>query len=106
MDELAKLFNIDTNGVKYEDMSVDEKETFRQMLDTVQKRSLTLDDFKEYIHMLRDSVENEIVKYDNAPEKDLLLKGRLKNYMTLESFLTAPDKAKKQLEKALRNVAK
>ena len=36
--------------------------------------------------------------------KDILLKARLKNYILLEAFLTAPDKAEKALRDKLKNI--
>ena len=38
------------------------------------------------------------------PHKDLQLKARLKNYIMLEAFLLAPEKAQKAVEDSLKNI--
>ncbi len=104
MDELAKSLGINTHGVKYSEMTPDEKKTFESMLDSVRKHTLSVDMIRDYIHSMRDAVEQELTRFDLTKEEDLYLKARLRNYMLLESFLISPERAKKELEKALKNV--
>lgn len=106
MDELAKSLGINTHGAKYADMTPDEKQTFHAMLDTVKHRTLTIEDVRGYLGLMRSAVEQELTKFNLSKEEDMFLKARLRNYMLFESFLIGPERAKQELEKALKNVVK
>lgn len=88
-------------GVKYEDLNPTERETFNNMLLSMQKTQLTLERLKDYLHMMRDSLIVEMSTYDNGKKQDLFVKARIRNYTLLISFLETPEKAKKALEQAL-----
>ena len=108
MDEILQRF-----GLKYDDLNVAEKETLNTMLSSLQQKQLTVERVKEYIHSMRDAVEDEL---ENEPEftyififrvpnrKEILLKARLRNYRLLEAFLYSPDKAKKAIESAVAGI--
>lgn len=111
MDETLKLLGIDTNGIKFEEMSREEKSTLDRWLDGLQKNEITLDNVRTYVQSMKEAVENELA---DTPEtervflfmyrpsrKALLLKARLRNYMLLEAFLLTPERAKKALERSL-----
>jgi len=91
-------------GLKYEDLTVVERETLFSWLNAMGKNALTIENVKTYIVSMRDAVEQELTQVGLNDEKDKLLKARLRNYMLLEAFLTAPEKAKKALEKAMSGV--
>ena len=92
-------------GLAEEDLNASERETYYNMLHSLQQSELTIEKIREYIGSLRDAVENELTKYDLGPKQDIYLKARLRNYMLLESFLQGPVKAKKKLEETLKRVA-
>ncbi|MHA1400142.1 MAG: hypothetical protein ACTSQE_07320 [Candidatus Heimdallarchaeaceae archaeon] len=86
-------------GLKYDDLSSDEKETYYQMLEVSEKKALSSEEMKNYIQVMIRSVEAELVDTKEKSRKSIFLKARLKNYILLESFLLGPDRAKKSLEK-------
>ncbi len=101
IDELLKKY-----GLKYEELTPDERTTFHTMLDAVEGNALTIEKIKDFITNMKYAVEQEIVKATNGTKQDFFLKARLKNYMLLEAFLTSPEKAKKALELSLSGFKK
>jgi hypothetical protein len=85
-------------GLKYEDLSVVEKETLNSWLEVLQKGHLSVKKVKEYINSMKEAVEKELTKSDLGSKQDLFLKARLRNYILLDSFLTTPEKAKEEIE--------
>lgn len=88
-------------GLKYEDLSVVEKETLNTWMEALQKGQLSVEKIKGYIGSMREAVEQELAKADLGSKQDLFLKARLRNYMLLDGFLTTPEKAKEQIENAI-----
>ncbi len=88
-------------GLKYEELTAVERDTYQKMYSSMQTTEITILTLREHIGALRDSVEQELEKYDNSKYQDLLLKARLKNYRLLEAFLTSPERAKKALERSM-----
>lgn len=100
IDEILKRFNL-----KYEDLTVAEKDTLFSWAESLSKKNLTVEGIKTYIASMRDGVEVELAKTGFGSKEDTLLKGRLRNYMLLEAFLTSPEKAKQAIERALAGIA-
>lgn len=99
---LSKL--LEKFGVNYEDLNPSEKETLSQWVQSLQTNQLTLDGVKTYLKHLIEGVERELATYNLSREQDLFLKARLKNYLMLYDFLTAPDRAQKYIEQSLQNI--
>lgn len=97
---------LDRFNLNYEDLNPLEKETLNQWYLSLEKSELTLPKVKEYLENLIKAVENELAAYDLPKNQDLFLKARLKNYLMLSDFLTAPDKARKYIEESLNNLKK
>jgi len=106
MDETLKALGINLNGLKYDELNAAERETLHQWLDQVQKKEITVNDIREYIHKLRDNIEQEFTNWNLKKEQELFLRARLKNIMLIESFLLGPERAKKALEQAIKGVNK
>lgn len=106
MEETLKALGINLNGLKFEELNEAERTTLYQWLETVQKKEVTVEDIRQYVHKLRDNIEQDLTKHDLSKEHDLFLKGRLRNIMLIESFLLGPERAKKALEQAIKGVAK
>jgi len=101
MDDLLKKY-----GLKYEDLNITEKETLNEWLTALNQGQLTLDKIKDYIHTMKDGVEQELTKIGHENKQDIFLKARLRNYMLLEAFLESPERVKKLIEKSLVNIKK
>ena len=103
-------------GLNYDDLTKAERDTYHQMLDSVQKSQLTIDGLKDYIHEMRNQVESELTRSTiKRPSffgfmfmfrKDVALKARLRNYLLLEAFLDSPKKAEKALEQAIASLGR
>jgi len=105
IDEILKK-----RGVKYDDLSLGERENLFRMVEVLNKSALTMDRWREFIKHMKEEVEKELVnepefnrififKVDNR--RQIYLKARLKNYLLLEAFLDTPQKAK---EAVLQNI--
>src|SRR5258708_4478488 len=95
---------LDKFGVKYEDLTIAEKETLQQWTTALASKELTLENVKDHIRTLIEAVERELANYNLQKDQDLFLKARLKNYLMISDFLTGPDKAKKYIEQSLSNI--
>ena len=92
-------------GLKYEDLTKDERDTLYSWIEPLKKGGLTINDVKTYIQSMKESVENELSETSHNTKQDLFLKARLRNYILLESFLSTPEKAQKAIEKALKGLS-
>jgi len=88
-------------GLKYEDLSEAERLTLNEWSEKLSKGGLTVDNVRNYIVSMRDSVEKDLTKTDLNSKQDLFLKARLRNYMLLDSFLSTPEKAKQAVERQI-----
>lgn len=103
MDELLQSLGY---SYKYADLTPEEKRTVDQWLQDLQVRRIEVEDIKGYIYNMKCAVEDELCKPGVEKEAETMLKARLRNYMLLEAFLTAPDRAKKVYESQLKNMKK
>lgn len=101
LDKLLEKYNL-----KYEDLNREERETINVWVQNIQDGQLTLEKVREYLSMMRSSVENELTNSDCNVKQDLFLKARLRNYLLLESLLDSPERAKEQLDRALASFSK
>lgn len=100
LDEMLKKY-----GLKYEDLSSQERATAHQWVSSLQQGQLSLEKVREYLQTMRSQVEEELTKTGHDSKQDLFLKARLRNYMLLESFLISPEKAKERLEATIASIA-
>ena len=110
LDEL-----LEKRGLKYEELSEDERVTYSALYEAVKKSTLTLESLKASIGRMREAVESSLV--DEAEyiwiwimrkpnPKNVYLKARLKNYILLEALLSAPEKAKAMIEQTIGSMGK
>lgn len=108
------LFNLlEEKGIRYEDLNPAEQETFKQWEQALAQKQLTLEGVKDYVKSLIEAIEKELTELKETTsfwtflfswKKDFYLKARLKNYLILYDFLSAPDKARKYIEQSLTNI--
>ena len=101
IDEFLKKFNL-----KYEDLNELEKETLMNWLEALSNQELSVEKIKNYVRDMLSAVEKELADCNLPKEKDLFLKARMRNYLLLLDFLTSPEKVKRSLEEALKNIKK
>jgi len=99
LDEFLSKF-----GIKFETLEAEERKTLMGWLENLSRKQISLEDVKNYIRQMADSVAKELCEYELPKKKDIFLKARLRNYLLLLDFLTAPEKAKKSLENYLKNI--
>ncbi len=108
LSNLLEKFN-----VNYEDLNAAERETLDQWQKALAQKQLTLESVKDYLRSLIEAVEKELAdvkestsfwSYIFQHKKDTFLKARLKNYLMLYDFLSAPDKARKYIEQSIQNI--
>lgn len=102
-------------GLKYEDLSPDEKETLNTWVSAIEKNKVTTLKIRDYILSLKTAVEKEISKeptfrrifiFRAENQKLVRLQARLRNLLLLEAFLSTPERAKQQLEEAISGLSK
>ncbi len=101
IDEILKKFN-----VKYEDLSIGERETLTSWMKSLSSNELTIDKLRQYIQSMKESVENELTVTTNNSIQDAFLKARLRNYLLIEGFLQSPEKARKAIERMISGIVK
>jgi hypothetical protein len=108
LSNLLEKFN-----VNYEDLNAAEKETLDQWQKALAQKQLTLEGVKDHVRSLIEAVDRELADVKESTSlwsflfrrhQDIFLKARLKNYLMLYDFLTAPDKARKYIEQSLSNI--
>ena len=110
---LLKL--LEEKGIKYEELTIAEKETLKQWEQALVKNELTLQNVKDFLPKLIESVERELTDLKEATsfwtflfgwKKDFYLKARLRNYLMIQDFLSGPDRARKYVEQSIQNISK
>lgn len=100
MDQILEAF-----GLKYEELTGDEKSTLTTWLHDVEAKSLSIQDIQQYVSDMKNSVATQLADTPHfKKEENILLKARLKNYSLLEAFLSTPQRAKRALEQHIEAV--
>lgn len=102
MDILEKI--ADVTGLKYEDLTREEREIAKNWINTIAEREIGVDEIKSNIEAMKLAVEGELAFPDLPKNQDIYLKARLKNYILLESFLMGPEKARKALDLYIKKI--
>lgn len=97
------MFNkiLERLNLKYEDLTPDERTTLNEWSDSLNKKSLTVENIRDHISSMKESVEKDLTKTDLNSKQDLFLKARLRNYMLLDAYLGSPEKAKEAIERQI-----
>jgi len=89
---------LEEQGLNYEDLNAQERETYTKANFSLQK--LTVADVKDYVGNMKASIALQLAKTpESETNTNILLKARLMNYVVLEAFLVRPDKAEEALRK-------
>lgn len=97
MDLFSQI--LESFGIKdFDQLNPPEQETLRGWVEKVEKSTITLEDVKRGIAVMREVVEAELVKEDTRGRKDIYLKARLKNLILFETILNRPERARAALE--------
>jgi len=112
-------------GLKYEDLTIAERETLMQWTQVLDSNQLDVDAVRQFVHSLKGSVQSELeaIKSETPhswvslvalfipfyglirkwyqDERRIYLEARLRNLMLLEAFLIGPKKAREALDRAI-----
>lgn len=95
---------LESFGIKdYDNLTPDEQTTLKGWVDKVEKATITLEDIKRGVMVMREVVENELVREETQGRKDIYLKARLKNLILLETILNRPEKARAALDSYIQS---
>lgn len=116
------------NNLKYEDLTVHEREYLQKWLEAIKTNTLSIPRIKEYIAGMRAQVEQELTDKNDVPttwlgimsflipiigmirkwyadQRQLELKARLRSYVMLEAMVTSPEKAQEAVDRAIASFA-
>lgn len=119
---------LEKNNLTFDDLTPDERDTLFSWQEALSKNVLSLESVRDYIQSMKASVEDELSNYNDAPstwvgiltllipmygmikhwyadQKRMQLNARLKNYVLLEAFLSTPEKARQQMERAVASIS-
>ncbi len=94
---------LDQQGIKYENLSPEERALCNQ--DSNGVKAITVEDLTEQISELLFSLQLDLCDTPDTPEnqdKNKYLKARVKNYLVMLAFLTTPVKVAKAIEKSIQ----
>ena len=113
------MLNISTllekHGLKLEELNSSERETLEKWSKAWQQQEMSVPKIKELIEQLIDGTQKELADLKESTsfwswlfnrKKDIFLKARLRNYLTLRDFVTGPERARKFIEENLKNINK
>jgi hypothetical protein len=98
------------------DLSQEESDAFFKLLADTEQKELTFDKFKIVLSDMIVGLEGELISTDEfeyfffgtfkrVNRKQIYLKARLHNYLTLKNIIEQPEKARRALQEALDRVA-
>jgi len=88
----------------YEDLTTAEQETYNKS--NFAPKTLSVGDVKNYVSYMKNSIALQLTNTSLDDElKIVLLQARLKNYILLEMFLLAPEKAEEAFKKQVAKKA-
>lgn len=82
----------------YDDLSTDEQDTYRVLLDQVESAQLNVEDIKKHIRTMRQSIEVEVARMETTNPNFEMYRARQYVYVLLESVFDRPEKARDMLK--------
>lgn len=99
MSALSNL--LDKLGLKYENLTEEEKKTYTEWSQTLSQPDVSIDDLKKFIPLQLEILEREQSSYENTEKKDLYLKAAIRNLKMIHAFILGPEQRRKWLEQHL-----
>lgn len=89
-------------GVNYDELKPWEKETFESYEKAFNTKEIKLENIKDFIQFQIESLQAEILNYDNSEKKDLYLKACLRNMKMIHTFIFSEEAQKQQALNEIR----
>lgn len=101
---MSKLHSLlERLGLKYEDLTEEEKKTYTEWNETLIQSEVTIDDLKKFIPSQIEQLEQSQNSYENSKDKDLFLKAQIRNLKMIHAFLLGPEQRRKWLEQHIES---
>jgi len=97
---------LERNNLKYEDLTSEERETLGTWTEALQQGKISVEKIRDYLQVMKASVEQELSKIGHESKQDIFLKARLRNYLLLEAFLSTPERARIAVDRSIAGFAK
>ena len=88
---------VDTLG-GYDKLSEDEQKVYRDQLEVIQGKQITIEDIKVFVRGMIGAIERSLSDTKEGSHESRHLKARLKNALVIEAYIFSPERAKKALE--------
>lgn len=101
---MSSLHNLlEKLGLKYEDLTEEERKTYTEWNETLVQSEVTIDDLKKFIPSQIEQLEHSQNDYQNSKEKDLFLKAQIRNLKMIQAFILGPEQRRKWLEQHIQS---
>lgn len=101
---MSSLHNLlEKLGLKYEDLTEEEKKTYTEWNETLVQSEVTIGDLKKFIPSQIEQLEHSQNDYQNSKEKDLFLKAQIRNLKMIQAFILGPEQRRKWLEQHIQS---
>jgi hypothetical protein len=106
---------LEKQGLKIEELNSAERETLEKWSKAWQQQEMSVPKIQELLENLIDGTTKELADLKESTsfwswlfnrKKDIFVKARLKNYLTLRDFIAGPERARKFIEENLKNINK
>jgi hypothetical protein len=85
-------------GIKYEDLTDEEKQTYENWSNVLTTPDVTIDDLKKFLPVYIAQLQQEQNDYQNNEKKDLYLKACIRNAQMIQAFILGPEKQREWLQ--------
>jgi hypothetical protein len=106
---------LEEHGLKLEELNSSERETLDKWSKAWQQQEMSVPKIRELLENLIDGTQKELADLKESTsfwswlfnrKKDIFVKARLRNYLTLRDFIAGPERARKFIEENLKNINK
>ncbi len=104
---------LEKQGLKLEELNSSEQQTLEKWSKAWQQQEMSVPKIKELLDQLIEGTQKELADLKESTsfwswlfnrKKDIFVKARLRNYLTLRDFVTGPERARKFIEENLKNI--
>jgi hypothetical protein len=104
---------LEKHGLKIEELNSAERETLDKWSKAWQQQEMSVPKIRELLENLIDGTQKELADLKESTsfwswlfnrKKDIFVKARLRNYLTLRDFIAGPERARKFIEENLKNI--
>ena len=88
----------------YDKLNSEELKTYEEHLKILEGKTLSVADIKTFVRMMIGNLERALVDAREGSAESKGMKCRLKNFLMLEQFLFAPDRAREALQTYYKSV--